>query len=781
MNCLIPMADESVEIVSLRVNGIDYTCHIGDVNLRPADRVEVTLRRRYFHDWTGRGTVDELVKSGFLSRQGRDYRMVLPRMKPVRYYLQVQVNGKNCDTNTVAPLLRLSNKTEGVVSPAQLEGVWVFPIDGPKVTAEYIVGLYPNRYSNEKFPIGKCRPIDMIEAHSPLVVTAVGLTPRIRLPEGANPEIEAEIYTANMTLETRVIEGQQLIVPPTVKMSLRAHDFNVSLVDGVYVFTPAYEIISISLPHIFNRLVADCKLAVRYEGKDYEIKNSVARLPYGASGKPLALSCRSKDRELLVPLLRIVDREFTVTGTVVVNCLPVAVQVKIAGNLKKVVPGVIAAESVADVVFANQLDGEQYSLSHEDYTRLRMYTIRPVDAAAGVATDSEAGKDLSPDDVTVRFINCGKYYIDGKKIEDGKAYTVNKGDEVEVTTSKVDDVVANFKAGGNSRTSGEFEVKNDGKGRYTVTYRPSALSRMAEALFSKTGLIISSLLLIAVLIVLAWLLIFSAETPRYYHINLKAAEPDHITSVTPLDSLDRLMNATGTTMRFTRTKPAGLLSGNERIVVDYGDEGVDTLFLSEVIRDEEFTCLNTFLESETPEEDTRSIFLPATPAARLYKALSVNVNEDSIARFHALFPASRYADSLAVALVRMNEIKEQEAAAAEAEKAAYDAKLNSYKELLAKLDMMNCSMADVEAIEQYQSDHAGEDIAAEFPKYAAKVKAYRTFFDPKDSPCKYRKSFTTQQQEAVKYYDAYWHRYSKNDPKRDFNYAAGELKKTGVK
>ncbi len=781
MNCLIPMADESVEIVSLRVNGIDYTCHIGDVNLRPADRVEVTLRRRYFHDWTGSGTVDELVKSGLLSRQGRDYRMVLPRMKPVRYYLQVQVNGKNCDTNTVAPLLRLSNKTEGVVSPAQLEGVWVFPIDGPKVTAEYIVGLYPNRYSNEKFPIGKCRPIDMIEAQSPLVVTAVGLTPRIRLPEGANPEIEAEIYTANMTLETRVIEGQQLIVPPTVKMSLRAHDFNVSLVDGVYVFTPAYEIISISLPHIFNRLVADCKLAVRYEGKDYEIKNSVARLPYGASGKPLALSCRSKDRELLVPLLRIVDREFTVTGTVVVNCLPVAVQVKIAGNLKKVVPGVIAAESVADVVFANQLDGEQYLLSHEDYTRLRIYTIRPVDAAAGAATDSEAGKDLSPDDVTVRFINCGKYYIDGKKIEDGKAYTVNKGDEVEVTTSKVDDVVANFKAGGNSRTSGEFEVKNDGKGRYTVTYRPSALSRMAEALFSKTGLIISSLLLIAVLIVLAWLLIFSAETPRYYHINLKAAEPDHITSVTPLDSLDRLMNANGTTMRFTRTKPAGLLSGNERIVVDYGDEGVDTLSLSEVIRDEEFTYLNTFLESETPEEDARSIFLPATPAARLYKALSVNVNEDSIARFHALYPASRYADSLTVALVRMNEIKEQEAAAAEAEKAAYDAKLNSYKELLAKLDMMNCSMADVEAIEQYQSDHAGEDIAAEFPKYAAKVKAYRTFFDPKDSPCKYRKSFTPQQQEAVKYYDAYWHRYSKNDPKRDFGYAAGELKKTGVK
>ncbi len=781
MNRLIPMADDSVEIVSLRVNGDDFTGHIDGVGLRSDDRVVVTLRRRFFHDWTGSGTVDELVKSGFLSRQGKDYRMVLPRMKPVRYYLKVQVNGKNCDTNTVAPLLRISNKTEGVVSPVQLEGVWVFPIDGPKVTAEYIVGLYPNQYSNEKFPIGKCRPFDMIEAQSPLEVTAVGLTPRIRLPEGANPEIEAEIYTANMTLETRVIEGEQLIVPPTVKMSLRAHDFNVSLVDGVYVFKPAFESITISLPQIFNRLVADCKLAVRYEGKDYEIKNYVARLPYGASGKPLALSCRSKDRELLVPMLRLADGAFTVTGTLVVNCLPVAVQVKIAGNLKKVVPGVIAAESVADVVFANQLDSEQYSLNHEDYTGLRIYAIRPIDAAADTFARDAATDSVSPDDVTVRFVNCGKYYIDGKKIEDGKAYTVNKGDEVEVTTRKVDDVVANFKAGGNSRTSGEFEVKNDGKGRYTVTYRPSTLSRMVEALFSKTGLIISSLLLVAILILLAWLLIFNAETPRYYYINLKTAEPDKVASIVPLDSLDRLMKSSGATICFTRTKPVNPEVGSERFVVNYVDEGVDTLTIGDVVRGDEYSDLQTFLQSESPKEATRNINLPATPAARMYKALSVNVNEDSIARFHALYPASRYADSLAVALEKMNEIKAQEAAAAEAEKAAYDAKLNSYKALITKLDRMDCSMTDVDAIEKYQKEHAGEDIAAEFPKYSAKVKAYRTFFDPKDSPCKYRKSFTTQQQEAVKYYDTYWHLNNKNDPKRNFNYAAGELKKMGVK
>lgn len=778
MNRLFPFADEGVEILSLKVNGIDYTGRIDDVGLRHDDRLDIALRRRYFHDGQISGTVDELVKSGFLNRQGVDYRMVTPRMKPVRYYMWVQ--GKDCDTSLVAPCLRLSSKTEGVVDAVQMDGGWVFPLDGPKVTAEYVVGLFPNRFSNAKFPVGKCRPIEYIEAQRPLEVKAVALIPRIQLPKGASPEIEAEIYADNVTLETRVVEGQPLMVPPTAKMALRADDFKVKPVDGVYVFTPLSEQVGVMIQPAFNRVTTDARVAVRYEGKDYEIRSGVVKLPFGASKGSIELCCKTATGDVLVPMVLMPDGCLTLTGTVVSNRSPHAVQVKIGGNLKKVMPGaLVAVGSVADVVFANQPDGDVYKLLCDNLPALRLYTIMP---AAATVDDRWAGGTKSPDDVTVQFVNCDKFYINGKQIADDKEYTLSKGENVVIKTSK-DNPVEQFKPADKAQTRGEFTMKHVGRNRYVITYIPSLVSRIFEALLSKTGMVIYGVLLAILFGVSGWLLFTKGGKEYAFSVDLTAGAPDTVASVTALDSLDRIMTSSGRTLLFLRTGPVAAVTGKERIVVNYGNEGIDTLCLDEVIKADTLSDLKNFLVSEKPMDLDRAVTLPATPAARFYAELTGRrspVTDETKAEFVSRYADSRYVDSLQLILDRAEQAKLDEARRKAEADSAYEAVAAPYRQLIDRLKRMDCSMADVNKIEDYQAEHKNV-IDKEIAVYAAKVSAYKKFFDPKESPCLHKNLFTPEQKAAAAYYDNYWQIHKKNDPKRDFNYAAGKLKEMGIK
>lgn len=783
MNRLLPFADAGVEIKSLRVNGDDYTGHIDEVGLRPEDTIEITLSRPYFHTWEGKGTVEEMVKSGLLSRQGSDYRLVLPRMKPVTHYLQVkvQVNGKEADTAAVAPLLVLSNKAEGIVTAREVEGLWMFTVDGPKVTEEYIVGLFPNHYSKEKFPVGRCRPIDLITAKQPLEVKVAAVVPQVKIPAGEAPKIVAEIVTDNVTLETRFVEGEPLYIPPTAKMSLRAADFTVKLVNGVYEFTPSTEQVKVVLPAIFNRVTGDCRLAVRYEGKDYELKGSVARLPYGASRGQLALSCKNKGGELLVPMAMQPDGTLSVTGTVVNNRLKDSVQLKIDGNIKKSLPGVMAVEKVAKVEFANELDGEIDTISCDEVPGLRVYTIKSrAAAAADVHTDIHVtGPDVKPSDsVTVRFVNCHKYYFDGKKIADGKNYPVEKGKTI-VIASKSGGEVAKLLPGDSKQTFGEFRMTPKGEGHYEIAYTPTAVSHILDALLSKAGMIIGAVLLVALVGFFTWLLFFKADREYIYHIKLEVAKPDNVASITPLDSLDRILVPQGATLRFIRTKPVSAIAGTERMVIDYGTEGKDTLTVAEAVR-EEISAVKTFLTSEKPQEAERTVSLSATPAARRFaelRDLRSPMTAETLAEFKAQYPSSRYVDSIQAVVNRAEQaaLEAEEKAKAEAE--AYESVAKPYRDLVARLDRMDCSKSDVVAIEAYEAAHK-DVIAPEIGKYAAKVKAYKTFFDPKQSP-KSSSHFTKDQQKACVYYIKYHNAMKKDDPKRDFNYAAQQLKVMG--
>lgn len=98
-----------------------------------------------------------------------------------------------------------------------------------------------------------------------------------------------------------------------------------------------------------------------------------------------------------------------------------------------------------------------------------------------------------------------------------------------------------------------------------------------------------------------------------------------------------------------------------------------------------------------------------------------------------------------------------------------------YAALIAKLGNINVTKADLDRVIAYQNEHKDEQ-KAEIAANRAKVRAYKSFFDPSQSFKKDIKYFSSAQQQACKYYF-----YIKgNDPKRDFNYALKKAMEMGL-
>lgn len=63
---------------------------------------------------------------------------------------------------------------------------------------------------------------------------------------------------------------------------------------------------------------------------------------------------------------------------------------------------------------------------------------------------------------------------------------------------------------------------------------------------------------------------------------------------------------------------------------------------------------------------------------------------------------------------------------------------------------------------------------------AARINAYKKFFDPSDMPNAVSKYASEQQKLALKYYIHYYNTKKSNDSKRDFKYAYDQAKKYGL-
>ncbi len=788
MNRLIAPDSPDVAIASLSVNGHDCTASISKQGVNPGDRVAITFSQEYHSPRSVDGTVEELVRQGILARRGDDYRIVPPRLTPVNYYLFIEAEGM--DAAALYPHLRLSSNVAGVIEATATEKGPAFVMPGIKVTAEYRVVLIPDAKAREGFNIDKCRPLEMIKVGANLRVQARELAPAVEIPAGLSPEIKAEVQCNGVTIEVPFRPGQKLAAPVDATVSLRSSDGKFELRDRTYHFIPSSLPYRIELPHALNALMLDIDgtPVVEIDGKTYQVKGTEVRLPNPLPSPQLVLACRGPKKSFRLPLASLGGDRLTPSATIINNKSGYTVVLMTDGSVTEVDPRAIMHGSPGiNVAFKNPADVNDLTLTASGDDNLRIFTISPRDvkeetpdgenAASGGKHDKKSGKE-----VKVLFRNFSNYLVDGQKVADGKELLLDKKTPVRISTLKNKYVATIMLADGGRSDSKEFEVKGDGK-VFIVTYRPTFVSRAVDVMTSKVAVITLCAVVVAGLAVGAWFLFRSTES--VYNIHLRSA--DKITSLKPLDTAAGLVTPLDTVLRFSRKEAPVTVTGKERVVVTYGAEGSDTLSLEEIVRGPEYSDLQTFLKSEKPAALTDlTVTLGPSPASRFYDEIKDNVNDSTVALFAGRYAGSRRLAALNDTLAAFKKaeaekiaVAEAEAAKAAADKAAHDAVAKPYLALVNKLNSMDCTKADVDAIDAYATAHKSE-ITQEIRINQPKVDAYRKFFDKEQAIAPLTRYFSLEQQKACKYYNSYWNIHKKNDPERNFRYAAQKAKEMGI-
>ncbi len=102
---------------------------------------------------------------------------------------------------------------------------------------------------------------------------------------------------------------------------------------------------------------------------------------------------------------------------------------------------------------------------------------------------------------------------------------------------------------------------------------------------------------------------------------------------------------------------------------------------------------------------------------------------------------------------------------------------------------MDCTLADVNALEEYAAANKSkimelakteDGIMESFLDSQKRIEAYRKFFDKNQNVAPLVEYFSYDQKVACKYYSYYWNIHKKNDPIRNFRYAAEKAKEMGI-
>lgn len=336
---LIPLTDHSVNIVSFLVNGKDYTGTADTPAVSPTDRLDITFSCHHYRDYIVSDTVAALVASGLLSRHDGEYRMNQPKMIPLRHILPLKATG--CDIAMLAPRVRLSNRQAGVLGVVNGSDGYVMVFEGPKVECEYRIDILPDKNSRDGFPVGKCRPAELIDSGRSLELAAKIMSPRMRIPEGEHPAVEAVLRSGGLTLVTPVVPGVRLVVPPDTTLLLQAEDYDVKLADGVFDFSPLFRRYELVFPPEFRRMTEGLRIYVISGGKPYRCADDGSvKLPLQNTGT-LFLRCVADGRELQMPLSESPDGTLCAGGTVLKNCSPETLKVIAGEDMVSLAPGEI--------------------------------------------------------------------------------------------------------------------------------------------------------------------------------------------------------------------------------------------------------------------------------------------------------------------------------------------------------------------------------------------------------------------------------------------------------
>ncbi|MDE5786465.1 MAG: hypothetical protein K2H98_08045, partial [Duncaniella sp.] len=179
--------------------------------------------------------------------------------------------------------------------------------------------------------------------------------PVMRIPDGEHPAVEAVLRSGGLTLVTPVAPGARLVVPPDTTLLLQAEDYEVTLTDGKFDFSPLFRHYELVFPAELRRMTEGARLYVISGGKPYRCADDGChvKLPVSSCGE-FALRCVTAGREYILPLSQNDDGSLSVEGSVAKNCSAETLQVIAGEDILTLAPDeILSLPNTVDVMAAD--------------------------------------------------------------------------------------------------------------------------------------------------------------------------------------------------------------------------------------------------------------------------------------------------------------------------------------------------------------------------------------------------------------------------------------------